>query len=80
MISLLQGLKKPFPVVVTCICRYVLGTCILGYIMAFLLNMRELGVWWSWFIVAWSTSIIIYLHGIKVLKQTLASSQDTTSQ
>jgi putative MATE family efflux protein len=78
MISLLQGLKKPFPVVVVCICRYVLGTCILGYIMAFLLNMRELGVWWSWFIVAWSASIIIYLHGKKVLKQALGSTSEST--
>ena len=74
--SLLQGLKKPFPVVVICLFRHVLVPCLLGYFMAFQLGMRESGVWWSWFIVVWIAAIVSYFYGQHVLRQRLASGQE----
>jgi putative MATE family efflux protein len=74
--SLLQGLKKPFPVIVISLFRHVLVPCILGYFLAFQLGMRESGVWWSWFIVVWIAAIVSYFYGQHVLRQRLASTEE----
>jgi Na+-driven multidrug efflux pump len=74
--SLLQGLKKPLPVIVICLSRHMLVPCLLGYFMAFQLDMRESGIWWSWFIVVWIAAIASHFYGQRVLRQRLASSQE----
>lgn len=74
--SLLQGLKIPLPVIVICLSRHMLVPCLLGYFMAFQLGMRESGVWWGFFLVAWSAAIVSYFYGQHVLRQKLASNQE----
>jgi hypothetical protein len=38
--------------------------------------MREGGVWWGFFLVAWSAAIVSYFYGQHVLQQRLAPGQE----
>ena len=75
-VNLLQGLKKPFYAIVIGLYRQILAPCIVFYLLAFKLGMREYGVWWGIFLVTWSAAIITYFYGRHMLRQTLASTQE----
>jgi Na+-driven multidrug efflux pump len=77
-VNLLQGLKKPFYAIVIGLYRQVLAPCIVFYLLAFHLNMRESGVWWGIFLVTWSAAIISYFYGRNMLHRRLIISEEPT--
>ena len=75
-VNLLQGLKKPFYAIVIGLYRQVLAPCIVFYLLAFQLDMKESGVWWGIFLVTWSAAIISYFYGRNMLRRRLTSSTE----
>jgi len=77
-VNLLQGLKKPLYAMIIGIYRQVLAPCIVFYLLAFKLDMRESGVWWGIFLVTWSAAIISYFYGKNMLRRQLSSPTEFT--
>jgi len=76
MVDLLLALKKTIPVIIISLYRQIIGPFVACYLLAFHFDMREAGVWWGFFLVAWSAAIMSYLYGQHVLRQRLASGQE----
>ena len=76
MVDLLLALKKTIPVIIICLYRQIIGPFVACYLLAFHFDMREGGVWWGFFLVAWSAAIASYFYGQYILRQRLASGKD----
>jgi putative MATE family efflux protein len=76
-VNLLQGLKKPFYAIVIGLYRQIIAPCIVFYLLAFKLGMRESGIWWGIFMVTWSAAIITHFFGRHMLRKTLASTSES---
>ena len=76
MVDLLLALKKTISVIIICLYRQIIGPFVACYLLAFHFDMREGGVWWGFFLVAWSAAIVSYFYGQRVLRQRLASGQE----
>ena len=76
MVDLLLALKKTVSVIIICLYRQIIGPFVACYLLAFHFDMREGGVWWGFFLVAWSAAVMSYFYGQRVLRKRLASGQE----
>ncbi len=68
-IAVLQGLKKPNFGMYVSLYRQFFAPMVLIFILGYLCNLREIGIWWSIFLSTWSAALFTYFYTNKVISQ-----------
>ena len=68
-VYLLQGLKRPMFGLIIGLYRQILAPCLVFYLLAFHLDMKENGIWWGVFLVTWSAAILTHFYGQHILRK-----------
>ncbi len=71
-ISALQGLKKPLYAIWIGLYRQIAAPALFFWLLANILGMGLLGIWWGIFIVNWSATIITFFYTRHYLKHKIA--------
>lgn len=72
-ISALQGLKKPLYAIWIGLYRQIAAPALFFWLLANLLGMGLLGIWWGIFIVNWSATIITFFYTRHYLRNKIAN-------
>ncbi|MBD3309459.1 MATE family efflux transporter [candidate division KSB3 bacterium] len=67
-VSTLQGMKRPMFALVIGVYRQILAPFAVFYLLAYVLKLEVLGIWWGIFVVTWSAAVIAFFYTRRVLR------------
>ena len=68
-IAVLQGLKRPNFGMYVSLYRQFFAPMVLIFILGYLFNLREIGIWWSIFLSTWSAALFTYFYTNKTINE-----------